>query len=173
MTFSIKATIRAFVAPNHRLSCDPQLWASITTELDRRGNRVHEAGAFLLGRMRGMRREVEDVVFYDQLDPEAYSTGICILHGPAFAKLWALCRERDLTVVADVHTHGGHAHQSEADRVNPMVAQKGHIGIILPGFAAAPIPGDQVCIYEYCGNHRWRDRSPRVCRGYFYSGFWS
>jgi proteasome lid subunit RPN8/RPN11 len=173
MTFSIKATIRAFVAPDHRLSCPGRLWHAVTRELDRRGERVHEAGVFLLGRTRGERREVTDVVFYDDLDPNAYSTGVCVLHAPAFAKLWSLCRERELTVVADVHTHGGRAIQSEADRTNPMVARAGHVGVILPDFAVAPIRWDQVGIYEYRGSHHWNDQSPRVCPGFFYTGLWS
>ncbi len=177
MTFSIKATIRAFVAPSHRISCPGPLWNAVVNELDRRGARVHEAGVFLLGRARGERREVADVVFYDDLDPEAYSTGVCVLHGPAFAKLWSLCRERKLTVVADVHTdvhtHGRRALQSEADRTNPMVARAGHVGIILPNFAVAPIPWDQVGIYEYRGDHQWYDRSPRLSPGFFYAGLWS
>ncbi|PTE14518.1 hypothetical protein C5F44_09075 [Fuscovulum blasticum DSM 2131] len=114
-----------------------------------------------------------DVVFYDDLEPQAYSTGVCVLHAPAFAKLWSLCRERKLTVVADVHTHGGRAIQSKADRTNPMVARAGHVGLILPDFAIAPIRWDQVGIYEYRGDHQWHDRSPRVRRGFFYTGLWS
>lgn len=173
MTFSIKATIRAFVAPNHRITCPAHLWESVIHELDRRGERMHEAGVFLLGRNRGHRREVTDVVFYDDLDPDAYSTGVCVLYGQAFAKLWSLCRERNLTVVADVHTHGGRAFQSEADRTNPMVARAGHIGIILPNFAVTPIRWADVGVYEYCGEHQWHDRSSRFSPGFFYAGLWS
>ncbi|MBP2157487.1 MULTISPECIES: Mov34/MPN/PAD-1 family protein [Asticcacaulis] len=173
MTFSIKATIRAFVAPNHRLSCPRRLWDTVTDELDRRGERTHEAGAFLLGHVQGVRRQITDAVFYDDLDSQAYSTGVCVLHAPAFAKLWTLCRERKLTVVADVHTHGGRAIQSEADRTNPMVARAGHVGLILPDFAVAPINWDKVGIYEYRGDHEWYERSQRIHHGYFYTGFWS
>ncbi len=173
MTFSIKATIRAFVAPNHQMSCSWRLWDVVTHELERRGERVHEAGAFLLGRARGERHEITAAVFYDDLDPLAYSTGVCVLHAPAFAKLWSLCREHELTVVADVHTHGGRAIQSHSDRKNPMVARAGHIGVILPDFAATPICWDEVGIYEYQGNHQWLDRSPRVRPGFFYTGLWS
>nr|WP_298681676.1 Mov34/MPN/PAD-1 family protein [uncultured Dongia sp.] len=169
----IKPIIRAFAAPEHRVSCPRLLWAATTDELHRRGKRIHEAGAFLLGRECGQRFEVTNVVFYDDLDPEAYSTGVCILHGPAFAKLWAICREHSLTVVADVHTHPGRALQSEADRRNPMIARAGHVAVILPNFATAPIRWDQVGIYEYRGRHLWHDRSPRSVRRFFYTGIWS
>jgi proteasome lid subunit RPN8/RPN11 len=173
MTFSIKAIIRAFVAPSHRLRCKPSLWRALLSELDRRGERRHEAGAFLLGPETSGRREVTDVIFYDDLDPAAYSSGVCVLHAPAFSKLWAACRERGLTVVADVHTHPGLALQSGSDRTNPMVAQPGHIAIIVPDYAVAPVRPPALGIYEYRGQHAWFDRSPRVRRGFLYTGFWS
>lgn len=142
-------------------------------ELYRRSERRHEAGVFLLGRVRGKRREVIDAVYYDELDPRAYATGVCVLHAAAFAKLWAICRERGLTVVGDIHTHGPDVGQSESDRTNPMVAISGHIAIIVPNLAAPPVSPGAIGIYEYQGNHRWLDCSPRRRGGYLYLGPWS
>lgn len=173
MSFSIKATIRAFVAPDHRLTCPRARWKAIVRELERRGAYRHEAGAFLLGHERNGRREIVDVVYYDDLDDEAYSTGVCVLHGDAFSKLWGICRERRLTVVADVHTHGENADQSEADRTNPMIARSGHIAIIVPDFARWPIRPRRLCIYEYSGAHQWIERTYPKARRFFYVGFWS
>jgi len=172
MTFSLKATIRAWLAPRHRLTCPSRYWREIVGELYRRGENRHEAGVFLLGVARDGRREVQDTIYYDELDPRAYESGVCVLHGDAFAKLWALCRERKLTVVADAHTHGGEGFQSEADRTNPMVARPGHIAIIVPDFARWPIRRHRLGVYEYRGQHDWTDRSARW-RGFFYTGFWS
>lgn len=170
----IKAAIRAFVAPKHRITCPRQKWRWVISELARRGEASHEAGVFLLGRERRPGRfEVADVVFYDDLDPGAYSSGVCILHGPAFAKLWALCREQKLTVVADVHTHPGAAFQSDSDRTNPMVARSGHVAIIVPRFAVRIPHPAELGVYEYCGNHRWIDRTHPKTRSFFYTGFWS
>lgn len=173
MIFSIKAAIRAFVAPSHRINCSRRKWRWILGELERRGGNRHEAGVFLLGIERGKRKEVTDAVFYDDLDPEAYSTGVCVLRGESFAKLWEMCRERKLTVVADVHTHPGAAYQSESDRTNPMVARAGHVAIIVPNFAAMPCRADQLGVYEYRGNHEWSTRTHPRTRHYFYTGFWS
>ena len=173
MTFSIKATIRALVAPKHRLDCTPAFWNEVMGELDRRGERQHEAGAFLLGPVVEGRRVATHAVYYDDLDPYAYTAGVCILYADAFAKLWSICRESGLTVVADIHTHIGTAFQSIADKHNPMVARDGHIAIIVPNMAAQPVPLQQIGIYEYRGNHQWFDRSPRVRRGFLYVGFWS
>ena len=173
MSFSIKATIRAFAAPRHRLSCERRIWRSLLAELERRGGRRHESRVFLLGIERGERREVRAVVFYDDLDPHAYDTGVCVLHGESFAKLWEICRNRGLTVVADAHTHPGSAFQSSSDKTNPMIARAGHIAIIIPEFARSPIRAGQLGVYEYCGQHDWIDRSPKKAPGYFYSGLWS
>lgn len=173
MRFSPKAAMRAWLAPEHRLSCGRGLWRQTIRELDRRGERRHEAGAFLLGRERDGRSEVEDVVFYDELDPRAYDTGVCVLYGEAFGRLWAICRERGLDVVADVHTHGGEASQSEADRRNPMVARAGHVAIIVPDFAAGRMPAARASVFEYLGDHRWTDRSPRLRSPFLYVGLWS
>jgi hypothetical protein len=173
MTFSIRATIRAWSAPNHRISCPSEYWQRVVRELDRRGDREHEAGAFLLGIERDGRRDVRSVIFYDQLDPQAYETGVCVLHGDAFAKLWAHCRAQKLTVVADVHTHRGAGFQSRSDKTNPMVARPGHIAIIVPNFARWPIDRNQLGIFEYRGQHEWTDCSPSCVRNFFYTGFWS
>lgn len=173
MTFSIKATIRAFVAPEHRLNCPTDLWQILLRELHQRGQERHEAGAFLLGHERGARLEAVDVVFYDDLDPAAYTTGVCVLHAPAFAKLWSVCRDRGLTVVADIHTHPGRAFQSEADRTNPMIARSGHVGIIVPDFATAPVDPSKLGVFEYRGRHQWFDRSRGSAGRYLYTGFWS
>src|SRR4051812_38336356 len=112
MTFSIRTITRALLRRNRGLRISPLSWRGLIAELDRRGERRHEAGAFLLGNREGALRTVTDFVFYDELDPAAYSTGVCVLHAPAFAALWSICRARGLTVVGDVHTHGRGAFQS-------------------------------------------------------------
>ena len=173
MAFSLKAIIRAFAAPDHRINCRSAPWRKLTQELDRRGARKHEAGAFLLGTKSGDIRDVTEFVFYDELDPAAYSTGVCVLHAAAFSKLWTICREKALTVVADVHTHPGDAFQSHSDRTNPMVAREGHIAIIIPNFSAPPVDLTKVGIFEYRGSHEWHDRSASRVGRYLYTGFWS
>lgn len=173
MSFSIKATIRAWWAPEHRVSCRTELWNQLLGQLYARSHGWHESGAFLLGTERDGRREVREAIFYDELDPMAYSSGVCVLHGPAFARLWAMCRERKLGVVADVHTHARQAFQSNADRTNPMVATAGHIAIIVPDFASGPNLKERMKVFEYRGQHAWTDRSPGTAKDFVYTGFWS
>jgi proteasome lid subunit RPN8/RPN11 len=156
----IHRIIRAFAPRDYVLICSRPLWRTLTAELDRRGGRRHEAGAFLLGTVAGDSRRATEVVYYDELDPHAYDSGVCMLAGDAFVRLWDICRKRGLTVVADVHTHPGQAFQSRSDRTNPMVAQPGHVAIILPDYAKVPVDTTRIGVFEYCGDHKWTDRSP-------------
>lgn len=173
MTFSIKTTIRGLLRRDRGIRITPARWAGLIAELDRRGERRHEAGAFLLGEREGDLRTVTDIVFYDHLDPAAYSTGVCVLHAPAFATLWATCRACGLTVVGDIHTHPGSAFQSEADRTNPMVAREGHIAIIVPNYATGSPPRSSLGIFEYRGNHAWTNHSGRSVDRFLHNDFWS
>lgn len=173
MISSIRAAIRALVAPSHRINCPRRTWRWVISELHRRGEDCHEAGVFLLGCERRGQHQVTDAVFYDDLDPEAYATGVCVLRGEAFAALWALCRKKKLTVVADVHTHPRAAFQSESDRTNPMVARAGHVAIIVPDFAARLPRAHELGVYEYVGDHRWLNRTHPKTRNFVYMGFWS
>ncbi len=173
MNFSIRATIRALAAPKHRLSCPQRLWAQILDELHRRGGNRHEAGAFLMGQECRGRRSVCDAIFYDELDSSAYETGACILRGDAFGRLWSLCRQRNVAVVGDVHTHPGAAYQSASDRTNPMVGRHGHVAIIVPNFATPPITIEQLGIFEYLGGHQWNECGGKSATRFFYVGFWS
>ena len=157
----IRRIIRAFAGPEPTLRWPLAHFLSVMSELHRRGRNRHESGVFLLGERRGDCRVVRDAVYYDELDPHAYDHGICILHGESFGKLWGLCRERRLEVVADAHTHGGDAGQSDSDRTNPMVARSGHIALIIPKLARTPVRPEDIGLYEYLGNHAWQSHGGR------------
>ena len=173
MTLSIRTIIRGLLRRDRGLRITPAQWTSLLSQLDQRGRRQHEAGAFLLGQREGDLRTVRDVIFYDELDPKAYASGVCILTAPAFATLWATCRKKGMTVVGDVHTHRGEAFQSEADRTNPMVAREGHIAIIVPGFAAGRPPTSTLGVFEYLGDHAWTNHSGRPAARFLLNDFWS
>jgi hypothetical protein len=132
------------------------LWTELTAELHRRTEGRHESGAFLLGRKQEDGRRALSLVYYDELDPHAYDTGICVLHADAFSLLWDKCGELGLAVVADAHVHGRGAGQSRSDRENPMIACAGHLAIILPLMSRPPVRRWAVGIYEYLGDHKWR-----------------
>lgn len=156
MNFSIAQIMSRLWAPRHKLSCSWLLWRRLLCGLRKRGrNYSRESGAFLLGRRSGRRARILKFVLYDDLDPHCLDTGIVRFDGRHFGKLWDLCSETGLTVIADIHTHPGPSGQSESDRANPMISRAGHIALIMPRFAGAPIRLSEVGFYLYDGAKRW------------------
>lgn len=172
MNFSIRAIIRGLVAPNHRLSCPRELWYAGLRELKSRGGGRRESGAFLLGKNYDGIRRVCRFVYYDDLDPHCLDQGYVVFDGSGYSALWQLCEETGLTVVADIHTHPGAPFQSQSDRCNPMVALRGHIALIVPDFATRLVLPGQLGIYEYEGEHRWKNHTGKNAAKYFYVGMW-
>jgi proteasome lid subunit RPN8/RPN11 len=172
MSFSIRAIIQAIAAPDARLICPRSLWQAAMAELCRRGAGRRESGAFLLGLRGEEHRRVVQFIFYDDLDPHCLDSGIVMLDGRAYVRLWDICREKSLRVVADAHTHPGRARQSETDQENPMIAQQGHIALLIPNLARHPVRMDQIGVYEYLGNQQWQDYSGPRARAYFYLERW-
>lgn len=141
------------------------LWETLLVELHHRTGERHESGAFLLGHSSEGCRRVVEAVYYDDLDSEAYRSGIVVMHAASFGLLWDRCQSTGLTVVADVHVHPRSAHQSRADRQNPMVAKSGHLALILPNFARPPVVLEELGFFEYRGSHRWRSlEGPQITR---------
>ncbi|AWO92681.1 MULTISPECIES: hypothetical protein [Bradyrhizobium] len=147
--------------PDPTLRMRRNLWLALGAELHRRTEGRHESGAFLLGTRAAAEREATALVYYDDLDPRAYSTGICVLHADAFGRLWDRCAEMSLVVVADAHVHPRGARQSLSDRDNPMIARPGHLALILPLLARPPVRRWSIGLYEYLGDHRWRSHGGR------------
>lgn len=172
MNFSIAGTMRRLLAPRHELSISWFLWQRLCRRLRERGkNRSRESGAFLLGCRNGGRARIVDFVLYDDLDPHCLDSGIVRFDGRYFGEVWALCKARGLTVVADVHVHPGGAGQSESDRAHPMISRAGHIALILPRFAATPLPRREIGIYRYRGGRRWMAIPAAARRSFFHIGF--
>jgi proteasome lid subunit RPN8/RPN11 len=141
------------------LTCSEAVWLAGAQELARRTRgRTRESGAFLLGR-EGKAKRIEKFVFYDDLDPQALSTGIVHFDGSKFPLLWSICRDEGLYVVADVHVHPGDYGQSYSDRTEPAIPRAGHIAMILPDFAQREVRPGGIGIYEYLGNHQWTNRT--------------
>lgn len=163
MTFwPLTAIARLFRQPPD-LAIPAPLWDALLDGLRERGGYLRESGAFLLGQSAPPRR-VSAIVFYDQIDPHAFDSGIIVIDGACMADLWAICRRERLAVVADVHTHPGGAWQSESDRQHPMIAEPGHVAMIIPHFAAAPVRPSMVGLYRYRGNFTWDRLTPGFFR---------
>jgi len=135
-------------------------WRALLGELQRRGQKHRESGAFLLGTptRAGQTARIKHFGFYDDLDPESLNHGGVNFHAVGYSRLWQLCEQIGMEVVADVHTHpGGTVAQSWIDAQHAMLPNVGHIALILPNFgytSAWSMKG--AGIYEYLGDHHWR-----------------
>lgn len=137
------------------VTCATRTWRRLLRELRARGQGLRESGAFLLGTRVNRVVHIADFVLYDDLDPHVLDSGIIRFDGRYFGMLWEQCRERELEVVADVHTHPLGAYQSPSDQANPMIATAGHVALIVPNFARPPVPVREMGIYRYLGGKRW------------------
>jgi len=141
---------------NHKLKIKLSLWKKLIKELKLRGNSERETGAFLLGRRK--ENTITTFICYDNLDPHAFDSGIIIFNGDGYIPLWEYCSQNSLQVLADVHTHPGPwTGQSSSDMKHPMIAQKGHIALIIPQFAVKRnqlLSG--VGIHEFLGQQQWK-----------------
>jgi proteasome lid subunit RPN8/RPN11 len=136
-------------------------WLAMIEELARRGHGTRESGAFLLAAVEGHPRTVIRVVYFDDIDPNCLTGGIAI-DGLAFSRLWDICEADDLRVVADIHTHPTrNVHQSSIDAANPMVAQAGHVAVIVPSFARGGIELRHAGVHLYDGA-RWKTWTGRA-----------
>ena len=126
-------------------------WKRLIAELGRRGRGGRESGAFLLCNRDGDRRTVTRVVYLDDIDPSCLTGGI-EFDGLAYSKLWDICDAEHRVVVGDVHTHPGRGvRQSKIDAENPMIAQEGHVALIVPDFAMQPTEPHEVGVHRYSG----------------------
>lgn len=172
MNFFSPAIMRRLFAPRHELSCSWLLWHRLRTKLRERGrNRTRESGAFLLGYREGDRARIVDFIPYDDLDPRCLDIGIVRFDGRYFGVLWAICKARGLSVVADIHVHPDGSGQSESDCAHPMISRAGHIALILPRFAAGSQPRRHIGIYRYLGSKQWATIPPADRRHFFHIGF--
>jgi hypothetical protein len=110
------------------------------------------------------------LILYDDLDPHALDTGIVHFDGRYFGALWDICKRRHLSVIADVHVHPGGSGQSGSDHAHPMISRAGHIALILPNFARAPIEPSAIGICRYLGNKRWHSVPPAARRAFLHIG---
>ena len=156
---SLTATlVRSVFRPQPEIFCSASVWNAGVSELRLRAAGRRESGAFLLG-SNGKVRRIEKFLFYDDIDPNALRTGIVKIDGRRLGELWEICRNTGLKVVADVHVHPVGFAQSASDQANPIIAEVGHIAIILPHYASKVCRPGRIGVHQYLGSRSWQDRS--------------
>ena len=169
--YTALTTIRKWIAPKHELFCSFFVWRRLLMALRERGQcRARESGAFLLGTLVGNVRYVVSFVPYDDLDPACLGANMIEFDGTRLGALWDICRQRGLSVVADIHVHPGPSEQSSIDRANPMISTPGHVALILPYYAKKGLRRRDIGIFRYLGDGSWSavprgDRRAFFCIG--------
>jgi len=158
MAYLLATLVRLAIGKSPELICSTDIWDAGVTELHRRTFGRRESGAFLLGK-KGRTRRIEKFVFYDDIDPGALDSGIVIIDGRRLGALWAHCRDTGYEVVADVHVHPRGYRQSKSDKANPIIAEKGHVALILPDFAKGSNQPGKIGVFRYLGDRKWSDQS--------------
>ena len=153
MSFFSRETMSSASRP--KLQMDAALWEDLLQKLRERGGGVRESGAFLLGTGTGAERVASRIVLYDDLDPNCLNGGYVYFDGRHYGRLWELCVQASLSVVADVHTHPFGPGQSDSDKAHPMVSIPGHIALIVPNYAQGTVAAEDIGIYVYLGRYRW------------------
>ena len=133
------------------------LWLNLCKDLKASSAGRRESGAFLLGN----ESKVEGYVLYEQLGQNCLFQGAIRMQGKHFGRLWKICREQSQQIIADVHTHPGREFQSSIDKANPMIAKRGHVGLIIPFYATHNPTPSKTGIYQYLGRGHWRTISPK------------
>ena len=152
MLFLIQVAIARLKTPQPKILINKTQWLNLCRDLWVSSAGHRESGAFLLG----SEGNVESYVLYEQLDQNCLFQGAIRLQGKHFGRLWKICRERSQKVIADVHTHPGREFQSSIDKANPMIAERGHVGLIIPFYANNNPTPSKTGIYQYLGNGHWR-----------------
>ena len=116
----------------------------MVTELGDRGHGEIESGAFLLADRAGDQAHRDPGRLPRRPRPELPDRRHP-LRRPRLQQAVGHLRRREATVViGDVHTHPGRGvHQSGIDAGNPMIAQEGHVALIVPDFAKHPIGAER------------------------------
>lgn len=169
MGFSLRTLLSAARGRPPGLCCASGVWHRGVDELARRAGGRQESGAFLLGRIENRVRRIEEFLFYDDVDPTCFANGIVEFDGRKLGAVWQHCRDTQRTVVADVHVHPGHYSQSPSDQRNPMIAEAGHLALIIPNYATGGRMPGHIGVHEYLGSFRWRSHS--ASRDVFYVGW--
>ena len=155
-TLAFRRIRRKLFGRRARLRFDKHRWEQMIDELHQRGERRRESGAFLLALRGDTSGYVSKIVYLDDLDPNCLVGGIHF-DGKAYSKLWSICDDESLQVIADIHTHPQDwVEQSKTDRANPMVSRNGHLGLIAPNFASGNISPADLGVHEYRSEAGWQ-----------------
>lgn len=104
-------------------------------------------------------RTVQKVVYFDDVDPNAYHDRAITFDTTRLGVVYDICESEGLSIVGDIHVHPAEAFLSPIDAANPVVAVAGHVGIILPYSGRYQIP-EQIAVHTLDASGNWQSIPP-------------
>lgn len=139
-----------------KLFVSQKLWVSTWEGLQLRSAGQVEAACVWLGTRTDTAQVAVEVVFLDDLPG---TIGRRLQHRTsrqAVAMLLEIAREKQLSIVADLHTHPSDwIDLSEVDQEHPIEYRRGLIALVLPRFALGLPDLARTGVHEYIGNGQW------------------
>jgi hypothetical protein len=86
--------------------------------------------------------------------------GVCVVvQGEELHRLNVLLHERNLTLIAQIHSHPTNAYHSSTDDTYPIVTRAGGISLVVPDFALQPFSLANSAVYRLSPEGQWNELS--------------
>lgn len=125
-------------------------------ELRQWGKKRYEGLVLWIGQLEGSRSIVQDILVPDA---EFWGGGVRLQQGDLL-KLVRELADRNLILLAQLHTHPGNFGHSFGDERSAISYRLGYVSIVVPNYARKEHADLRRChVYLYEGNLRWRKLS--------------
>jgi hypothetical protein len=84
--------------------------------------------------------------------------------GPKLHELNRWLYERQMTLIAQLHSHPGEAYHSPTDDAFPIATAVGSFSLVVPDFARNPFSLERCAVYRLAGNGGWIELSGAEAR---------
>lgn len=141
----------------HIISIPAYIWDETVRGLAGRSQGLRESGCIWAGKRNELTWTVKEVVFLDDLPGVRRHQLYHRMPRVAINKLFELLREKDLQIIADLHTHPTDwVELSDTDKIHPIEYRIGLIAIVFPNFAQFPHTFINLGVHEYLGSSEWQ-----------------
>lgn len=133
------------------------LWNETIKGLAEHSQGLRESGCIWAGKRNELTWTVKEVLFLDDLPGVRRQHLYHRTPRIAINKLFELLREKDLQIIADLHTHPTDwVELSDTDKLHPIEYRIGLIAVIFPYFAQMKHKFNDLGVHEYLGNGEWQ-----------------
>ena len=131
------------------------------------GRRGCEGFALWAGKRNGAVFTVSETIIPEQSALRS-GQGICVtVDGDELFRLNVHLYERELEVIAQIHSHPGEAYHSETDDTFPIATTSGAFSLVVPDFAVHPFALELCAAYRLIPGEGWAAVEPGIVEQLF------